>query len=66
MKKIFTATLLMPKAISASFKVYKTGTALWDFINDINELTIQYIRLLKVIGRAYYHISLAVQYKIIF
>lgn len=40
MKKIFTATLLMPQGYQCKFKVYRTGAALWDFINDNNELTI--------------------------
>ena len=40
MKKIFTATLVMPQGYHCKFKVYQTGSAIWDFINENQELTI--------------------------
>lgn len=40
MKKIFTATLVMPQGYHCKFKVFRTGNALWDFINENNDLTI--------------------------
>ena len=40
MKKIFTTTLLMPQGYQCKFKVYRSGTSWWDFVNDNHELTI--------------------------
>ena len=40
MKKIFTATLVMPQGYHCQFKVYRAGTRYWDFINENHELTI--------------------------
>ena len=40
MKKLFTATLLMPQGYRCKFKVFRAGNHLWDFINENQELTI--------------------------
>ena len=40
MKKIFTATLVMPQGYHCKFKVYRTGHTFWDFVNENHELTI--------------------------
>ena len=40
MKKIFTAILVMPQGYHCKFKVYKTGSEFWDFINENHDLTI--------------------------
>jgi hypothetical protein len=39
-EKIFYCYAAYAKGYQCKFKVYKTGTALWDFFNDNNELTI--------------------------
>ena len=40
MKKIFTTTLVMPQGYHCKFKVYRTGNAFWDFVNENHQLTI--------------------------
>lgn len=40
MKKIFTTILVMPQGYHCQFKVYKTGSSFWEFVNENHELTI--------------------------
>ena len=40
MKKLFTATLVMPQGYQCQFKVFQPGNEVWEFINENHNLTI--------------------------